>query len=122
MDRHTTIHNKTERVLIETDELIFPVRTEQVFYAEISDSNTIRFYEADSSYQFSGSKTVIDSFLKLTGFIRVQSHLYINPHQISEYIIKDHIVKFPTGTTVDIHPKFKKPLFAFFLQRNSLSV
>jgi len=122
MSKHTTIHRKPERILIETDELIFPVRTDQVLYAEIADSHTIRFYENNSNYQFTGSKNLIVTYLKLTGFIRIQTNLYINPHQISEYKIKDQLVQFPTGKSIVIHPKYKKALFAFFLQRNSLSV
>lgn len=122
MDKQTTILSKAEKILIETDELIFPVRIEQILYAEITKSHTIRFYEAGKNYQFPGNKNVLASFLKLTGFIPVQANLFVNPCQISEYNIKDQIVRFPAGLCLDIHPKFRKTLFDFFSKQNSLSV
>lgn len=121
MNNRNTALIRSERVLIETDEFIFPIRIEQVLYAETTESQIIRFYESDANYQFANKESTIISLLKQAGFIRVNADLYVNPKQISEYKIKDQLVEFSSGRRVAVHPKFKKKLIAYFIQHNLFS-
>lgn len=121
MNQHISIPGKTERVLIETDEFIFPIRIEQVLYAEIDRKKTIRFYEPESHYELTDKKNSIISLLIQAGFIRIQNGLYINPKQVSEFKIKDQLVELSSGQSIPIQSRFRKTLITYFIQHNLFS-
>lgn len=121
MNKHDTNQSKSERILIETDEFIFPIRTEKVLYAEFAEKQTIRLYESNSNYQLTDRKINIVNLLKQARFIRIQADLYINPKHVSEYKIKDNLVQFSTGKSIGVQPRYRKTLIAYFQQYYSLS-
>jgi len=114
MDNPTHYSDKIEHVLIETDEFIFPIRIEQIQYAEIVNKHFIQFYGLDTFYQVDDSKKNIVNLLLQAVFIRIKSSMYINPKQISEYSIKYQSIRLNSGVIIPIQSRFRKPLISYF--------
>ncbi len=105
---------KVEHVLIETDDFIFPIRIEHVLYAKIRNEHSIQIYSSETTFQVTDKQNNLIILLEKADFIAIQKNLYINPKHISEYRIKEQVVKLVSGKRFAIQPEFTHNLISYF--------
>lgn len=104
-----------ENVLIETDDYIFPIRIEQVLYAEIYNQHCIQIYSSKTTYQVTDNHNNLVTLLENAGFIRIHDMIHVNPKHISEFRIKEQFIELASGQHLAIQPAFINKLISYFM-------
>ncbi len=116
MDHLNSFSTSTNRIIIETDELILCLRQDQTFYAEVINRKTILLVGSNQNYTISNSLKIKLLLIK-NGFIRVAGSCYVNPLQIKEYNFKERMIELSNGRKLTIALKYMNELMMFFSNR-----
>ncbi len=106
--------NPTQRIIIETDEYIFPIQMEKIQYVVVSCNHDLHLHGFDADFHVSDSTNHTFNKLLEAGFIRIRKNTFVQPKQIAEYNIKTQKIVLIAGKTLSIQPDCVETINDYF--------